>query len=206
MNKTKVILFDVDGLLIRLPYYFGAVLAKQGYKNAEKVLDSYFHSDAHRHCLEGKADMAKSIAPSLKKFGWKGTAKEFQSKRFKFESAYLQKDIVSIVRRLRKAGISCFLCTDQEKNRAEFILNEMDFKNIFDGYFISCFIGYRKCHNNFWKQVLKELKKEFSDIRPDEVVFFDDKRNNINVALKFGIKALSFKNKGQFKKDVALLK
>ncbi|MBA3046862.1 HAD hydrolase-like protein [Patescibacteria group bacterium] len=205
MKKTKIILFDIDGVLIRLPHYFSKELEDNGYNNVAESLNPFFNGDDGYQCLEGKADAEKNIMPFLKKFGWKGTAKSHLKQQFQFESSYLDKNFISLIKGLRKKGVKCYLSTDQEKNRAKFLLHEMNFKNIFDGYFISCYIGYRKCHDDFWKHALKILNKEFPDIKPDEIVFFDDIQSNIDTALKFGIKSFLFKNIKQFKKDFAVL-
>lgn len=205
MNKPEIILFDVDGVLIRLPHYFSEELENKGYKNVVESLNPFFNG-ANYLCLEGKADTEKIIMPFLKKFGWKGTAKSHLKQQFQFESHYLDKNFISLIKRLRKDGVVCYLCTDQEKNRAKFLLNEMNFKNIFDGHFTSCYIGYRKYHDKFWNHVLKRLKKEFPNIKNNEVVFFDDTQNNIDTALKFGIKAFLFKDRQQFERNLTALK
>ena len=81
----------------------------------------------------------------------------------------------------------------------------MDFKNIFDGYFISCFIGYRKRHDEFWIYLMNKLEKELNGVKSGEIVFFDDTQNNVDVALKFGINAVLFEDAVQFEKDLMLL-
>lgn len=204
-KKPKVILFDVDGVLIRLPNYFSQELDKRGYKGAEKSLTSFFKGSDNQECVEGKANFEKKIVPYLEKFTWKETAEEYFQKQFQFEKRYLDQNIISQIEKFRSQGIKCYLCTDNSKLRAEFILGEMDFKNIFDDYFISCFIGFRKRHDEFWSYVMNKLKKELNGIKPDEIVFFDDNQNNIDVASKFGIKAILFEDMIQFEKDLRSL-
>lgn len=201
-KKPKVILFDVDGVLIRLPNYFSQELDKRGYKGAEKSLTSFFKGSDNQQCVEGKASFEKKIVPYLEKFAWKETAEEYFQKQFQFEKRYLDQNIILQIKQFHTQGIKCYLCTDNSKLRSEFLLNEMNLKDIFDDYFISCFIGYRKCHNEFWSYLINKLRKEIS---PSEIVFFDDAQNNIDVALKFGIKAILFENIAQFEKELMLL-
>ena len=203
MNKTKIILFDVDQVLIRPPHYFSAELKKQGYKNAEEALTTFFTKGDYRKCSEGKADALELIAPYLQKFGWKKSAKEYFLEQFQFEAKYVDNNLISTVKKLKERNIKCYLATDQAKIRAEFILNNMDFKNIFDKSFISYSIGYRKCCNEFWTYVLKELKKELKKITANEIAYFDNAQQNIDTASKFGIKAFLFTDKFQFEKDLA---
>lgn len=204
MKKIKIILFDADGVLIRPPYYFSKELEKRGYKNAESILKTYYKIDV-KSCNEGKSDANEVISPYLKKFGWEGTAYDYFNQLFEFESKYLDEDLMLLIRQFQNKNIPCFLCTDQEKNRAEFLLNEMNFKNIFDGYFMSCDVGYRKCEDGFWLYVIDQLNKKNSNIKTEEIIFFDNDKENIDVALKFGIQAILFKNKEQFEKDYIAL-
>ena len=203
VNKTKIILFDVDQVLIRPPHYFSAELKKQGYKKVEKILTDFFTKGDYRKCSEGEADALELIVPYLQKFGWEKGAKKYFLEQFQFEAKYADQDIISIVKKLKKQNIKCYLATDQAKIRAEFILNDMGFKNIFDKYFISYSIGYRKCRDEFWTHVLKELKKEFGEIAASEITYFDNAQENIDAASKFGIKAFLFTDKAQFEKDLA---
>ena len=205
MNKTKIILFDVDQVLIRPTHYYSLELKKQGYENAEEVLTDFFTKGDYRKCSEGKADELKLIVPYLQKFGWKKGAEEYFLEHFQFEAKYVDNDILSTVKELKKQNIQCYLATDQAKCRAEYILNDMGFKNIFDKYFLSYSIGYRKCCGEFWEYVLKELKKESKQITAGEIVYFDNAQHNVDAAAKFGIKAFLFTDKFQFEKDLALL-
>ena len=82
----------------------------------------------------------------------------------------------------------------------------MNFKNIFSQHFISCYVGYRKCHDEFWLHTIKKIKKDFRNIKANEIIFFDDIQNNLNVASKFGINTFLFTDMSQFKKDLKSLK
>ncbi len=205
MKKPKVILFDVDGVLINPPNYFSVELEKKGYEKAEEILNSFFKGSDNQECVEGKASAEKNIASYLEKLGWKETARDYFEKQFQFEKKYLDQNLISKIEKFRNQGIKCYLCTDQIKNRAEFLLNEMNFKNIFDGYFVSCHIGFRKCHDKFWSYAMNKLEKEIKGVESCEIVFFDDIQNNIDVALKFGISAILFTDAIQFEKDLISL-
>jgi len=205
MKNVKVILFDIDGVLIKFPHYFSRKLENKGYKNAGKILDSFFNGKDKNNHNTGKTDMEKNIGPYLKKFGWEDSIENFFKQQFGFEQKYIDKNLISFIKQLQKKGKKCYLCTDQGKIRAKFILNEMNFKNIFNGHFISCHVGHRKIHNNFWKHVLIKLKKDIKGIKPEEIAFFDDLQINIDVAKKFEINAFLFKNIAQLKRDLKKL-
>lgn len=204
MKKIKAILFDFDGVLIKLPHFFSKELALKGYENAEETLDAYYYENIHL-TNEGKADHKDLIAPYLKKFGWEYSADEYLQQQFRFEHEYLDKDMIGIVGQLSEQGVKCCLATDQEKNRAQYLLESMNFKTIFEFHFISCFIGGRKCHGHFWEYVIKELRSAPAGIDPDEIAFFDDLQENIDTALQFGVKAFLFETASQFKDDLISL-
>ncbi len=136
MNNIKVILFDVDQVLIKPPYYFSAELKKQDYNNVEEILTSFYTSKEFQECSEGKGDMLKEIFPYLKKFGWKEKATDYLYQQFQFEKRYVDQNLISKVDNLKKQNLYCCLCTDQEKYRAKLILDDLGFKDIFDNYFI----------------------------------------------------------------------
>ena len=73
MNRVKAILFDVDGVLIRPPYFFSKELEQNGYSKAEKTLNAYYGSDDHLPSLEGRGTCEEAIAPYLRDFGWQQT-------------------------------------------------------------------------------------------------------------------------------------
>jgi FMN phosphatase YigB (HAD superfamily) len=203
--KPKVIIFDVDGVLIRTPHYYSQELENQGYSNANESLNSFYKDDVSRKCSEGKFDALRKIMPFLKKFRWNDTAENYFKKQFIFEAEYLDKEFVSLIQSFRNQGIKCYLGTDQEKNRAQFLLDVMRLGDNFDGHFISCFVGYRKCHDSFWFYTLKKLKKEIPGLQLNEIVFFDDIQNNIDVASRHGIEALLFTDMEKFNKDLFFL-
>lgn len=194
MATIKIVLFDVDGVIINLPHYFSRELEEQGYEGARENLDSFFQGEDCRRSCEGKADAQTRIKPYLSRFGWTGTAKDYFRQQFEFEKKYFDSDLMNVVAKLRKNGIKCYLSTDQIYCRAKFLLDEMNFRNLFDGHFISCDIGFRKCHNEFWEHVMRELKKELLKVNPEDILYFDDAQNNVNVALKFGIQAEIYQN------------
>ena len=205
MKNIKAILFDVDGVLIRPPHFYNKELELKGYKGAEESLNTYYSESNHLPSIEGRVDSKESITPYLRNFGWEHSADEYFEQQFGFERKYLDRDVMLIVDKLRTQGVKCYLATDQEKHRAQYLLESMNFKTIFNAHFISCLIGSRKCHNSFWEYVIRELKAAHVSIEPDEIMFFDDIQGNIDTALKFGIKAKLFESVSQFENDRSFL-
>lgn len=195
MFNCKVILWDVDDVLIRLPDYYSQELERKGYEKVEENLKNYYQQDNDYSCTEGKAEAREVILPYLLAFGWDKTSEEYFKEQFAFEGQYLDQELMALICRLRQTGTQCYLCTDQEQNRANFLLRELNFINLFDGYFISCQIGYRKCQEPFWQTVLSNL----SEFKPEEILFIDDRQNNLDMATQFGLQTLLFSDREQLK-------
>jgi len=203
MRKIKAVLFDVDGVLIRVPHYFGTELEGRGYKDAAEWLRKYFHDGDHYPCLEGKGDLKERIEPYLRGFGWEHSVDEYFRQQLEFEGSFLDGEMMGIVAELRGRGMKCLLATDQEEHRLRFLLEEMDFRNLFDGCFVSCRIGCRKIDDGFWAHVARELADE--GIEPAEAAFFDDLQDNVDVALRAGIQAELFGGGKQSQEDFGAL-
>lgn len=197
-KKPKIILFDIDGVLLNLPYYFSEEIVKMGYKEAHNVLQEFYSSDAHKQSLLGKEDLAKLVEPRLREFGWEKSCEEYFNSLFEFESKFFDKDMISLVEGLRDRGIDCMPCTDKTKIRFNFVLDNL--KDVFVDGFASCNIGFLKTQEGFWEYAISNLKERYPNIAPEEIAFFDDKQANIDVSLKFGLNSFLFTGIEQFKK------
>ena len=205
MHDIKAILFDIDGVLIRPPNYFSKELEQNGYKNAQTSLDEYYCNDEHIQSLEGKVDCKHVIDRYLKKIQWEHSASEYLQQQFEFERKYLDDEMMHIIMQIRTKGLICCIATDQEENRARYLLQSLNFNTVFDAQFISCFIGVRKCNTLYWDHVVGHFSNHKNRIKPYEIAFFDDIKRNIDTALRHGIKAFLFNSVQQFKEDVASL-
>jgi epoxide hydrolase-like predicted phosphatase len=104
-------------------------------------------------------------------------------------------------RLLKKLSKNYLLGTLTNVSPAHEILRKK--KNVYDSFKInikSCELGICKPDKKFFKVLLKELKRE--DIKPEEVIFIDDRSNNISAAKELGINAILFKNNKSLIKDL----
>ena len=203
--KTKIILFDIDGVIIRPPYYFWKELEKRWYVGAEEILNNFFINE-NTACTEWKADIRNIILTYLKEVWWEKSIEEFLQEQFEFEAQFFDTNFKNIVKRLHDKNILCYLASAQEKVRADYFLETFDFNNIFDGHYISCDVWYRKDKPEYWEYVIEDLQKRHKGIQLDEIAFFDDGKKNIDLANKFWIQAFLFTNMENFGKDLEVLK
>ena len=198
----KAIIFDVDGVLLQVPHFFTQELQKRWYENAVEIMNEYYRNE-NTICAEWKAKSIECISPYLEKIWWNKWTEEYFSEQFQFEADYIETSLISLIPKLQNLGIKCYLWTDQEENRAKFLLDWLDFENILDGYFISFYIGSRKCFPPFWDYVKNTLWEQW--IQKEEIVFFDDLQNNVDVANTARIQAFLFTDVEQFKRDLETL-
>jgi putative hydrolase of the HAD superfamily len=197
MSEIKVLLFDVDGVLIRPPNYYSAELEKVGYADASSIIDEFYENENDK-CLVGKLDTIEAIKPYIARFNWKSTPESYIRNQFEFEGTYLDSLIMGYVAKFREKGLKCFIATDQEKFRAKFLLNNLNFRNTFDGHYISCNLGLRKCVRAFWEFVVSDLKNTHGIASPTEIFFVDDIQSNLDAAADFGVSTFLYRDPGEF--------
>jgi putative hydrolase of the HAD superfamily len=144
--------------------------------------------------------LLESIKPWLSNWKWNKTAQDFL--QFWFEAEHnIDRNVVSIIEQIRKEGIKCFLATNQEKYRTEYIKKKMGFENLFDYIFSSSEIGFKKPEKEFYEFILNKIKKEYN-IQPQEVLFFDDSKENVEIAKELKIRAYVYKDFRGFKRVI----
>ena len=190
----KCILFDADGVIINSEMF--GVQYQNKYAISKDDIIPFFKED-FPNCIIGKADLMESLENWLPKWKWTGTVAEFLELWFSSENN-VDKRMLSMIEELRKNGIKCFLATNQEKYRTDYIRNTMNFDELFDNIFSSSDIGYKKPEIEFYEFILKELEINYA-IHSNEIMFFDDSPENIATALEVNIDAHLYKDFKDFR-------
>lgn len=177
MNK-KVILFDADGVTIHSEM-FGVYYQRTNNISPDEMLP--FYRGIFQECLIGKADLKEVIAPWLVKWKWDGSVDTFLLQWFQYEHNIDQR-VVTLIRALQKNDVSCYLATNQEKYRTEYMRNEMEFGKIFDGIFSSAEIGSKKPQKEFYECILHTL-----GVEKDTILYADDTASHVDGAKLVGI-------------------
>lgn len=190
-------MFDADGVVIHSEMF--SVQYQKEYDVSGDDMTPFFKGD-FQDCMIGKADLIEVVSPRLAKWKRKGTVHEFLQFRFKSEHS-VDERMVANIKNLRKKGIRCYLATNQEKYRAQYMKKDMGFEELFDTVFSSAEIRHKKPDKEFYKFVLHEIKKEY-EIDPDEIMYFDDTQENVVEAKKLGIDAHLYQNIEEFERLV----
>ncbi|MCX6753597.1 MAG: HAD hydrolase-like protein [Candidatus Nomurabacteria bacterium] len=192
---TKAILFDLDGLIITgSGKLFSERLSEK--ENIPMKQISEFFTNEFRECSFGKADLKEKITPYLTKWNYKGNSDDLLKFWFEGESN-VNKEVLKIVEDLRSKNVKCYIATRQEKNRKDYVWNELNLKNNFDGIFCTCDIGYDKWQAEYWGYILNELK-----LKPEEIMFFCDSQKNVDSGNGFGIEAYYYEGLSFLKEKI----
>jgi putative hydrolase of the HAD superfamily len=176
--QIKAILFDADGIVIDSGHF--SKIYTQKFNIPMKKMSPFFDG-IFQDCKRGRADIRKEIEPYLEEWKWNDGVEEFLNFWFEVENNIILEG-VEIIENLRKRGIKCYLVTDQEINRTNFIHDKVGLKNIFDQIYSSSEVGYLKSEPEFYQHIINDL-----GLDPEEILFIDDRQRNIDLAQSLGL-------------------
>jgi putative hydrolase of the HAD superfamily len=190
----KVVIFDAIGLLTNQEALSKGLARDYGIP-LEKSLP--FFIGPLQECVSGKADVKEVIIPYLEAWGWEGGPEALL--KYWFERDHkINTELISYIKDLRKNGIVCVLGTNNEKYRVAYMLDKMGFAEIFDKAYSSANIGHKKPHYEFYQKIFEDLE----NIKKEEILFWDDKLENIEGAKDFGFNAELFTSTEDFKEKM----
>lgn len=196
----KVVMLDFGGVYFNDGYHvFMKKLAREYSIPREKVLkvvlDDFVYGTGF---VVGGASEEEALAGAFKKLGVKEDWKKWHVKILNWYTP--RKKLIGFVKTLRKDFKICML-SDQTDYIMELEEKYRFFKD-FDLSIISTQVGVAKPGRKIFSIALNLLK-----IRPEEAVFVDDNRVNVEAAARLGIHAFHVKDfeNGKFKAMKALL-
>ena len=99
---------------------------------------------------------------------------------------------------MREKKVVCLLATNNEKYRFAYMLDKMGFDKIFDKAYCSALLLCKKPDQQFFSKIYNDLE----NINKEEVLFFDDKAENVQAAKDFGINAELYTTFEDFKEKM----
>lgn len=178
---VRAALFDADGVVLKRKGYFSDHLAEELGIPLDRIAP--FFRGAFRAAQAGKADIREILPPYLADWGWKESLDDFLMRWFLYD-AQLEPAVMEKVLAMRESGIPCYLVSDQERHRAEFLKTTLALGALFDACFFSYELGYLKHDPQFFREVLRRIDVPARDAR-----YFDDDPQSIDTAAALGIDA-----------------
>jgi putative hydrolase of the HAD superfamily len=198
-GKIKAFIFDIGGVL-----YFER--SSKSFKNhdhsgvheyvARKLklpLDTYFDSidTTYTNSIEGKNTKQQVLSVlsknlklgkrKLERLYYNAYKKKFLRNKELYKKAYELKD----------KDFDIAILSDQWHLSKKAFITKKDLWK-FDALVLSCDVGLRKPNPKIYKLVLKQLH-----LKPEEVVFIDNRNWNLVSAKKLGMKTILFENNEQ---------
>lgn len=185
MTKVKVVLFDVDGVLTTHGETFSSRYARE--RGVDYAPFRTFFQGEFQKALVGQADLKQLIAQHEDVWQTGGDIDGLLQRWFTSEDVR-NEPLLQEVAKLRQAGMPCYLATNQEKYRGEYITNTM-FKGEFDGYFVSGVVGYKKPSHEFFIAAASAIAENHPGVEPQDILFIDDSPEHIGGAREVGLNA-----------------
>lgn len=185
MTDKKAILVDLDGVVIRPRHKYFSEKFSEEYKIPLEDIMLFFKGDYKKTAI-GEVEIRDVLPKYLNQWHWRGTVDEFLSYWFEGERT-LDNQLVKLIGNLRKQGIQCYLVSDNEKNRANFLMETVRLKELFDGAFFSADLGVTKSDSRFFTKILASLANTTAILG-----YWDDELKNIDAALAAGIKSFIY--------------
>jgi putative hydrolase of the HAD superfamily len=182
----SVLMVDVDGVLVHgrpqdgLP--FGTFLERDLGISIEKLRQEFF-GKYWVDIVTGKVPMRPVLEKVLSEIA--PTVRVDALIRYWFDhDSRLDPILLSDLQEQKRRGAKIYLATNQEHERAAYLMEELGLKNVADGIFYSAALGCRKPSAEFYRQVTEQAGV------PSETIFFvDDMAENIEAAQAFGWRA-----------------
>jgi putative hydrolase of the HAD superfamily len=177
---AKIVLLDLDGIVIRPRYkYFSEKYSEEHKVPLENILP--FFKGEYRLAEKGEASIREVLPKYLTKWGWKKSLDDFLTYWFR-EERTLDQNVLDAVATLRKNGTKVYIASDNEKERARYVVETLKLEDYFDGIYFSYQLGHTKSEPEFFTKILGNLKAE-----PADVDYWDDDPKNVEVAKGIGI-------------------
>ena len=89
----------------------------------------------------------------------------------------------------RKIDLPVIAISNENEELNNYRIQTFNLHELFDGFFSSCYVGYRKPDPRIFKTAL-----EITQVKPDECIYFDDRPMLVNAAKKLGMNSMLHQN------------
>lgn len=188
MNNIKTIIFDLSEVIIS--GYYGiekiierktGILPQEFLKRKSETIELFFD------LMRGKLTEDEYFNELLTGTNWKISVDDI--KEMARENLRIPvKGTLEIIKKL-KDKYKLVLLSDYTKEWKDYIIYNNKDLNIFDKKYFSCDLGKLKTDEGTFNIVLKDL-----GVNPNEVIFIDDSKENIEIAKTSGLNVILFKD------------
>ena len=180
---VKALIVDVDGVIVGGRPHDGcpwssSLAADLGLSPA--VLQREFFQAHWAEVVNGRASLAERLTPVLKQIAPQLTVERFVAYWFEQDSRVilpLTEELLS----LRSKGIKVYLATNQEHQRARYLMQTLRLAACCDGMYYSAQLGVSKPDPEFFLRIAYR-----TGLHPHELLLADDTLANVQAASALG--------------------
>lgn len=180
------ILFDADGVLQHPTVGWHAALKSllelEDEMQVEALVNDIF--EAETEVLESTTGFVERLEEKLAKWNRAAMVSETLNALHAIE---VHADVMQTVQALRRAGFRCHIASNQQALRAKHMSETLNYRSLFDHEFYSCFMGAAKPKSEFFEKTIEKL-----GCHPGNVLFLDDRAENVEAAKRAGLNAMVF--------------
>lgn len=193
---SEVILFDVDGVLVRnfndKKEFLWSLTIERDLGVTGAVMRDIF-SGRWQDCLRGRADTKDHVRAVLAQHNMSLAAEDFID-YWHANDSHFEPAAMACVESLK--GRRVFMATNQDKLRADYLKKTIG--HLFEGIFAAADIGAMKPEEPFYEHIERAL-----GIDPQNIIFFDDAASHVEAARRRGWDAYVYRGPDDLKRLAA---
>ena len=121
-------------------------------------------------------------------------------REFMFRESESKPEALAVLAALARSGRYRMATLNNESRELNlFRIEKFHLRDYFQDFFSSCFLGLRKPRREIYLRAL-----EITQSPPDECVFIDDRKLNVECAQLLGLRTIHFQSAEQLTRDLAL--
>ena len=195
----KNIIFDLSEVIISGYHKIEYVVAKHTDIKAEEFLKRKMETiDMFIETMRGKYTEDEYLDDLMSGMDWNMSKDEL--KKYVRENLNIPvQGTMEIIKKL-KDNYNIILLSDHIAEWVEYILENNSELDIFEKKYFSCDYGKLKVDEGIFEYILED-----SNINPEETIFIDDSKENIDNAKRAGITGIVFENANQLQEELTKL-
>ena len=183
--RFAAVLFDADGVIQLAPDHLHLRLVEalgRAPEEREACMDAIFAAEAP--ALIGAASFESCLEPALKSLN---APCEVATVLDLWRDIACDQQVLALIADLRARGVFCALASNQERNRARHMSEQLGYGRAFDAEFYSCELGCTKPSAAFFETMIQR-----AGLDPARTLFIDDRLDNVEAARACGLIAEQF--------------
>ncbi len=198
MEKTKVIIYDNDGMIIHGLRFSDRYIKEFGI--SQDIMSPFFNGP-FKKCLTGNSDIKEELKKVLELWKWKGTEDELL--KYWFDSGdEIYADVYESITKLKNQGLIVCLATNQEKYRNQYLIEKFSYSRIFNEIFCSAVLGYTKHSSEGLEKIFQMLHEKYGVNDKEEVMYWDDREENVENLKNVGFNGQKYIDYPSFKSKI----